>query len=440
MIPINDPALYDASLGLLRAAVGANYLGRPAQILLAAKHYGKAMPQVGDPVGVQSGELERLLDDLYLKPSRAAPQKIAIIFEATHNVPSGTTGGVLSSPSNIWRNNFNFQKGYMCFGSTAEMLNPAFRNPSRLQCPHLQPAQPNRLAGATCALAQAPKPTYRGEDHIRMLRKDPASGEYWIYDPSDVVFYSSIFLPVNGGRLPIAPLIVALYFDSPLAAGRAQVDVSDFVADFGFTALEYTAYFDDDLTSQTHQAFLALKPGMSWSKPFAAQGAVLGQAQAQLPGLPPIPAPALPNPQVAPNTGANAGTTVSAAPPAGSQWWSAEQAVRAVLEGDGWQVLDFSRLGSGFDLKATKNGVVRLVEVKSALGPCSPTLTDREYAAAKKHRLSYVLAIVENFDPTKGVTVRWVQDPARLQVTMRTTTAYYLPRSIWRTPSTSNCP
>lgn len=111
-----------------------------------------------------------------------------------------------------------------------------------------------------------------------------------------------------------------------------------------------------------------------------------------------------------------------------------------MLEGDGWHVVDFTRVGAGYDFKATKAGVVRLVEVKSAVGACAPVLTQREYDEAKLGRTRYVLAIVENYDPMKPVTIKWVQDPARLQVTIRNITGYYLPRSIWRGPATGAFP
>ena len=132
MIPIDDPVLYDAALVALRNTAGGGYLGRPVQMFFAAKHHGKGIPEIGDPNGLQSRELESLFDDLYLKPSRQSDEKVLILFENAHKVPSGVVAGGLTHPSNIWRNNLNFQKGYMCFGSAGELLDPAFRNPSRI--------------------------------------------------------------------------------------------------------------------------------------------------------------------------------------------------------------------------------------------------------------------------------------------------------------------
>lgn len=435
MIPINSVSLYDKSLEVLSAAVGRQYLGRIAQIFLAAKHYGRGIPQVGNPIGLQSRELEELLDDLYAKPSRSSPEKILIIFEADHKVPSGQVGGTLTGPSNIWRNNLNFQKGFICYGSELEMLMPSFRNPSRLNCPHLVPATPGRLARASCSLN--PGPRYRGEDHPRVLRKDQTSGEHWIYDPSDHGFYSSIFLPASGNKIPIVALIIALYFDGKLAAGRAAVDIADFLADFAFSAHEYALYFDDNRSSPAHQTLLALDPTITWT--YAPPTATAGGPPPSLPGLPPVPPPTTPASRRKAAVTSSIGSTTSA-PPIGGHWWSAEQAVRSVLEADGWQVVDFTRFGAGYDFKATKAGIVRLVEVKSAVGACAPTLTQREYDQAKASRTGYVLAIVENYDPTMPVSILWVQDPAGLRVTARSMTGYYLPRSIWRGPATGTFP
>jgi len=238
-------------------------------------------------------------------------------------------------------------------------------------------------------------------------------------------------------------LIVALYFDSPLAAGRQAVDVVDFLIDFNFTSQEFHAYFDDDPATQEHVDLLAAYPNLSWSRiagapgvppavplpvgPPAAPAGVVG-----LPALPPVPiaAPAGHPAPAAPVVAAAAIASIS--PPAGSHWWDAEQAVRLLLESDGWTVTDKTRLRIGYDLHCFKAGTAKLVEVKSSAGSCAPTLTSNEYATARAERASYVLAIVENFDPTLAVTVQWVQDPARLLFTARQLLAYSLPKSQWK--------
>jgi hypothetical protein len=143
-------------------------------------------------------------------------------------------------------------------------------------------------------------------------------------------------------------------------------------------------------------------------------------------------------PKPAPNLGA--GTATTSTPPKGSQWWSAEQAVRALLESEGWAVMDVSRLALGCDIKASKGQTLRLIEVKSAVGTCAPTLTATEYEQARESRKKYVLAVVEFFDPEAELKVQWIQDPARLQMTQRQVTQYFLPRSVWKKPATLEFP
>lgn len=429
MIPINDPALYDTALKVLKAAAGHGFRGRAAQIFLACKHYGKQIPEVGSAVGVESGQLQQLLDDLYSKPSRVTPEKIAIIFDDDHKIPTGTTGGVLTGASNIWRNNLNLQKGFICYAPVQRMQSPGFVAASRKVCPYLQPTNTQTLAKSWCGVKGKP-PTYRGEDNPKMFRKDPVTGEYTVHDPQDVSFYSGIIRPANGIKLPIAALIVAIYHDGILAAGRSHVDVVDFLTDFGFTSVEAAAYFDDDSNSTDHQALAAHSPGITWTK---LSTGPTGTPMVALPGMPPIPAPKMPAAKKATNlpNHASIGTTSSPPPPAASGWWDAQQAVRQTLEAANWVVIDVSGLRMGCDFKITKAGKVKLIEVKSAVGICTATLTNTEYAQATAMRGDFVLAIVENFDPQLPATIQWIEDPARLQMTKRNVVQYTLPRSVW---------
>lgn len=114
MIPISNPGVYASSLQILKQTAGHGFRGRAAQIFLACKHYGSQIPRVGSAIGIEPSRLQQLFDDLYIKPSRTSPEKIAIIFDNDHKVPTGTTGGILAGASNIWRNNLNLQKGFIC--------------------------------------------------------------------------------------------------------------------------------------------------------------------------------------------------------------------------------------------------------------------------------------------------------------------------------------
>ena len=410
MISVNNPATYSIALRELKAAAGHGYLGRLAQIFLACKHYGKAIPQVGDPVGMRTGELEEALDGLFLKPSPDGLGRVVMLFNDEHRVPSGKTADDLTYPSNIWRNNLGLQKGYMCFATPAEFADDQFRNQSRKQCPHLIPENPGTLAGARCALDGNAK--YRGDDHPKMFRKDTETDTFFVYNPQDIEFYRSIVLASDGTRLPIRALIIAIYHASQLAAERAEISIEDFAKDFDLSPLELNAYFHDDPNAPAHQALIEQGGEEEWASTLLAEEG----------------APA--------EEGAGEGDADEAqgtvtAPPAGGFWWDAEQAVRKALEEQGWSVVDVSRVGVGYDLRATRQEDRRMVEVKSSIGGCAPVLTELEFETARSAKNKYVLAIVENFDPEKDAHIQWVKNPASLAVTPKNVRQYYLPRSVW---------
>ena len=405
----------------------SHYYGRLVQMFLGCKYYGGLIPQVGASPGTDSNTFQRLLDDLFEKPSFLPGRSVVSLFSNNHLVRTGRKGGSTTTASNIWRNNFNFQKGYCCYGRPNELLNRTFRTQSRTMCPHLRPAVAGQLRDATCALdtaADADKAKYRREDHPKVLRIDPATREHFVYDPSDITHYTPL-VQARGRRLPIAPLIVALYYDSRLTAGRGEVDSTDFLADFNFSPAEFAAYFDDDPRLAEHAALSAAFPRMlSWRR-VAASPVVVPPAP-----LPGIPAPRIPGSRTRRRTSASTGTS-STSPPAGGFWWDAEQAVQQMLVADGWMVVNKTTFGLGYDLLASKAGTTRHVEVKSSAGRCNPSLTQNEYSEARRLRASYVLAIVEDFDRSKPVVVQWIHDPARISVTARSTQVYSMPRSKW---------
>lgn len=270
-----------------------------------------------------------------------------------------------------------------------------------------------------------------------MFRKDLATGEYTVYDPQDVSFYSGIIRPASGVKLPIVALIVAIYYDGILSAGRTHVDVPDFLTDFGFTAAEAAAYFDDDPNSSAHQALALIAAGMTWTRLSASSASAAPIAK--LPGTPTAPTPktiarkaAKPLPHHS-----SISVTTSPPPPATSGWWNAQQAVRTTLETAGWLVVDVSGKKFGCDFKIIKGGQVKLVEVKSSVGNCTATLTDLEYRQALALGKDFVLVIVENYDPALPAMIQWVEDPARLQMTKRLVVEYTLPRSVWRNHTTA---
>ncbi len=433
MIPIDDQTLYADALLAIKQAIGNGYLGRAAQMFLGCKHYGDIIPRIGASTGIATGDMERLLDELFIKEHRLTPEKIVILFDDDHKVPSGKRHGGLKYPSNIWRNNLNIQKPYICYASVAELQDRSFLLASRKSCPHLLPEVPGTLAGASCALmptrADGSRAKYRGEDNPKMFRKDTKTSEYTVHDPGDIEFYSGIVIPENGNKLPVIAIIVVLYFDSVLSAQRTTITIEDFLEDFNFSAEEAAAYFEDDPASDAHAKLIAVRSDISWERIIPSY--LPSATPTPLPGRPPLPAPQ-PGKSRKRARSARGNRVTKSAPPPNGVWWDAEQAVRAVLEADGWTVIDMSPFGVGYDYKIIKSGTLRLIEVKSSIGPCAPTMTELEYQTACGNRTSYVMAMVEHFDPTKPATIEWVYDPAFLGPTMKTVIQYFLPRSLWK--------
>lgn len=109
----------------------------------------------------------------------------------------------------------------------------------------------------------------------------------------------------------------------------------------------------------------------------------------------------------------------------------AEIAVARELEMHRWHVQYVgNRQLPGYDLLATREGVVLRVEVKSSVGFTTPELTESEWRAANDHAESFVLAVVD-FYGSERQNVWYVRDPAAgAQPTLRQVTVYRFPRAI----------
>jgi len=425
MIPIDNRILYEASLAALSRFRPRGFQGRLVQIFLASRYLGGEIPRVGSGETIETGAFQSKLDTFYRRQSRRdADGSIAIIFSNNHLVPTGQIGGRLGGGSNIWRNNLGLQKALICYASERELSDPAFLAQPRVYCRHLRPQAAGQLNHARCGLQLAA--SYRREGGAKGLRRDPIDKSLALVDPTRLEHWSAILAP-DGRRIPILPLIVALYHDSQITAGRTQLDTVDFRRDFGFTPEEFAAYFDSDPLSQTNAALIRDFPQfhLTWT--------VL-----------PAPAPAVPPPQVFAPPRRRRGRrdlldpdglpalAAKTQPPAGSHWWSAEQAVETYLRDSGWEVINRTRQHVGFDLEIGRlQGKRFYVEVKSSSGPCSPTLTRSEFEAASRYGKSYILAIVENFDPEADASILWVPNPASFPIARRTVEQYPIPRSVW---------
>jgi hypothetical protein len=421
MITASDKPLYLEALRALsrhKATIGSDFKGRFAQIFLALKFYQNEIPSMYSNTLVSTDVLQTLLDDLYAKTSRPANEACLMLFDGRYLARTGLVGPGNRTSQNTWRNNFNLQKGIGCYAPPTELSSSSFLNESRTKCRHLVPAKRGLLSGARCNLCLSGA-SYRNEDHRKWLRIDPGGAGYAVADLLNHENFSPYVAP-NDLRIPVLPLIVALYHDgepSLFVGQRPRLDVDDFRNDFNFSLEEFSAYFDEDPGAPGNRVLISRFPTLTRYSPAtssAARRTVAPRrktpASLRLPVL--------------------SGTLVT--PPATNSGFEAEQFVAEALRANRWTVYHVARQLLGYDILAKRGSLTRYVEVKSSLGLCSPSLTSREWRQANAHGVNYVLAIIENFDALGQNTVFWVPDPVgSCAYTQSQTVSYSIPRSSW---------
>ncbi|MDE1821024.1 MAG: DUF3883 domain-containing protein [Euryarchaeota archaeon] len=367
---------------------------------------------------VSTESLQTLLDNLYARHSRPPGECVLMVFEGTYLARTGVVGTSNTVAQNTWRNNFNLQKGVGCYASRQELSSPTFLAQPRHDCTHLVPAVAGSLNGAKCALSPRGA-AYRSEEHAKWLRIDHGGNGYAVADLMNVDNFKGVLAP-GGRRLPVDPLIVALYHDAlpSRSAIRPQgVEVSDFKADFSLSPSEFSAYFDDSASNPDNGAIRSA----SGAAPVPLAGAAT-----------PTPLAAPTPPTRRPSRVADlSGTPV--APPSVNSGWSAEEFVRQALINLGWATVNVSRQQLGYDLLGQRGKATRFFEVKSSLGYCSPRLTEREWEQATQLGSDYILAIIENFNPDGTNEIFWVPNPAgTCAATASLTTQFGIARHVWQ--------
>lgn len=376
-----------------RRSAGSGFGGRFVQIFLGMKFFQESIPSIYSGRFIASELLQSLLDDLYAKESRAANECVLSLFEANFLARTGMVGPGKASAQNTWRNNFNLQKGIGCYAPVSDLSSPSFLHEHRAQCQYLLPESPGVLAGARCALNSGA--AYRNENHKKWLRISQDKSGYASVDLRS----TSNFLPVvapRGVRIPIVPLIIALYHDANpglLLGQRESVSLLEFMADFNFSRREIGSYFEvpTELSASleaTDVAHVSRLPRVHPGRSEEGRGRVN-----EIPELY-IPDSATDTPAPASNTG-----------------WSAEQYVRSALVSAGWDVHIVSRQNLGYDIFARKGTKKIYVEVKSSVATCSPSLTAREWHQANYYGREYILAIIENCSDLGVNNIFWVPDP-----------------------------
>lgn len=428
MVPVTSVVLFTDALACLaehKRSIGGTFRGRFVQIFLGMKFFQNNIPSMYSGSFIATEVLQALLDDLFAKASRPANSCVLSIFEGNYLARTGLVGPANTTAQNTWRNNLNLQKGIGCYASAAELSSPTFLNQDRNQCRHLQTTTFGSLAGARCSLCTTGA-AYRSESHRKWLRIDPGGNGYAATDLQNAANFEPYVAP-GGSRIPILPLVVALYHDADpgLSIGtRAAVSLADFAADFNFSAQEISTYFD---VSISHPLNAKLTNSAAWIA-----GSSLGSSTVVSSGRSPVTSNATSAPIAPPPVGHPVLGGTPTPPPNTNNGWDAEQYVAAALTADGWTAHIVSRQQLGYDIFVQRGTQKRYIEVKSSLGLCSPSLTAREWQQASYHANSYVLAIVENFNPTSQNVVYWVRDPAnRCSATPQTTISHGIARASW---------
>ena len=428
MIPVDNRDLFDVALSCLaehKGEIGRSFRGRFIQIFLGIKFFQDSIPSMYSGSFISTEVLQSLLDDLFAKASRPANSCVLSIFEGNYLARTGLIGPENTTAQNTWRNNLNLQKGIGCFAPVADLSSPTFLNQARLQCRYIQPSVQGDLAGSRCSICSTGA-AYRSENHRKWLRIDPGGNGYATTDLQNTENFSPYIAP-SGMRIPLLPLIVALYYDSDpgLSIGnRDTVALHEFAVDFNFSEQEILAYFDDSLS---HPLNLRLTQSAAWVEAAGSSDSISIVRTGLLISPVTTPVPVFHSSISQPVLG---GTP--APPPSTNNGWDAEQYVASALTEAGWTVHDVSRQQLGYDIFAQRGRHKRYVEVKSSLGPCSPALTAREWQQARYHAQAYILAIVENFNPVDGNFIFWVCDPVtRCVASPQATFSHRISRASW---------
>ena len=425
MIPVNNPDLFVEALGALKAfgKEEPGFKGRFIQIFLGLKFFQNDLPSIHSGAFISTQDLQALLDDLFTKVSRPDDRCVLSLFKNNFLARTGITSAGKRSAQNTWRNNFNLQKGIGCYAPASDLEKRDFLDQPRTECPYLEGKVSTSLKGASCSLDPG-NAAYRSEGHRKWLHIDPEGRGYAITDLEQSANFTPYVTP-SGHRLPVIPLIVALYHDADpgLVLGhRAHVDTNMFLTDFNFSQRELALFFD---ASPQHPLNQRMLKSPHWPKrtsidPQATvrRTADGGESETDPEILEPV---GIPTPPPGINTG-----------------WEAEQFVAALLQENGWRVEIVTRRQLGYDLFAKKRQKSLYVEGKSSLGLCSPTLTEREWRQAERYGPNYILAILEHFNPETTNRVVWVSDPAEhCRATEQATISFRISRASWTGAETS---
>lgn len=233
-----------------------NWRADPLKIALGALLQRVQIPAIGAAAGVEAGELQDLLRQVYLKEP---PFNLDVAHEPAYLRP---LKNVRPEGPNPWRNGIGSQKGIGCFATTAELHDPAFRHLDRPQCPHrqlvvadndyycqLSPNGGTRCRSEQQSAGEAPK----------VLQITDEGGGTYAYRLAMPTELDLIKLRNDPVPLPAWPLIVSLYSGSRyMARGRKSISLREFREDLGLDQMTLGALANPDPHSPGNTRFLSL--------------------------------------------------------------------------------------------------------------------------------------------------------------------------------------
>jgi len=410
VIPCNRLDVYEEGLRqLMRYSQETGARGRFILLYLGLRRMRQSLATLGSGEATLSSEIETFMDSMLTKTHRSEPYVVltapfggSTSPTAPYSARSGTVAGAQKYPTNTWRNNMGIQKGVGCVAKP-EIIRSVLDNPEgRLSCPHM--LKETDTGGLTCALTGT---RYRGEIHSIWLRV--TDDGYQVADLEHPAVYRPYLQP-GGRRIPVFPLIAALYCFAPPSTyePRPSVGLPEFCRDFGFSLDTVEEMFDCDPAAVGNAETIATASGECLTEESVTSRSEHGsnvkdKSGAELP------------------TYSQAGVLNTGV--------GAEVAVANLFASRGWNVTYFGNTpGVGYDLVVRKGNQEFKVEVKSSVGMCSPVLTETEWEAALRFGPSYVVVAVD-FCGSPTPSMRYLVDPAgTCEPLVQQTTAYKLRR------------
>lgn len=395
--------ILEASIAQLTAFQGiSNSRGRFIATYLGLRRMGEFMAPLGSEEYTTIAEIQSFLDRMWTKTNRTQPLVVLTApfggstgVNAGYSTLSGATAPGNTGATNSWRNNLNTQKGVGCVAK-AELIPVLLEGTDpRMSCPHMRYVDDADYVGYVCGVNGT---KYRGEQHSIWLRRDETMG-YQAVD-LDVPSVWETYLRPQGWRIPIFPLIGALYSMAPadFYPLRSVVGIPEFAADFSFDISAVETIFNCDPADPMNAQILSLA----------------GFDVEESPAAPATESPSLPELRKAILLNSGVG---------------AELAVAQALVREGWTVFyTGNQMLLGYDLRAEREGVLIRVEVKSSVGFVTPTLTQSEWDAAINYGDTYVLSIVDFYGSPKQ-EIWFVRDPAEgIEPSVIVTSTYRIAR------------